>query len=301
MKPRHPTVISKKPEVQPDRVKRSVRHPGGAKPLGQPTRGKTARNRLRQVDHFMLLYDPGLLTRRDGDFEDALFVDLGYGEEPFTALESADRFRRINPALKVLGVEIDAERVARAQACSDGSTFFRLGGFNLPLLPGENVRAIRAFNVLRQYDEADVLPAWECLAQYVLPGGLLVEGTSTPSGGLWAANVLRRLEPGADPWRREALVFFTNFKPGFDPGEFQTILPKNYIHRVVPGQPVFDFFAAWKAAAAETSAMQTWGLRQWYIAAAEALARRGYRINLRKKWLSKGWMIWEEPEPRGRA
>ncbi len=273
MKPTHPLTIPKKPQ-------------------GQPTRGKTARNRLRQVDHFMLLYDPNLLTRRDGSFNEALFVDVGYGEEPFTALESAERFRRLNPALKILGVEIDPERVARAQPYADADTFFRLGGFNLPLEARESVRAIRAFNVLRQYEEADVAPAWERMARGVLPGGLLVEGTSNPTGGIWAANVLRRLEVG---WEREALVFFTNFSLGFDPTEFQTILPKNYIHRIVPGQPIFDFFAAWKAAVAETSAMQTWGLRQWSIAAAEALARRGYRINLRRKWLSKGWMIWETP------
>ena len=243
----------------------------------------------------MLLYDPGLLTRGDGAFADALFVDVGYGEEPITALESAARFRRLNANLRVLGVEIDAERVARAQPYTDDQTFFRMGGFNLPLEAGESVRAMRAFNVLRQYEEADVLPAWERMARYVLPGGLLLEGTSNPTGGIWAANVLRRTEDQRLPWHREALVFFTNFSMGFDPVEFQTILPKNYIHRVVPGEPVFDFFSAWKAAAAETSALQTWGPRQWYIAAAEALSRRGYHINLRRKWLSKGWMIWEEP------
>jgi SAM-dependent methyltransferase len=258
------------------------------KPQGQVTRGKTARNRLRQVDNFLLLYEPGLISHRDS----ALFVDLGYGAEAITSLESAERFRRLNPDLKVLGVEIDPERVAAAQPFADERTFFRLGGFNLPLLPGETVRAIRAFNVLRQYEEHDVLPAWEQMSRYVQPGGLLIEGTSNPSGAIWAANLLRRVEVG---WHKEALVFFTNFHLGFDPLEFQTILPKNYIHRVMSGEPIFDFFAAWKAAVAETSPMQTWGLRQWYVAAAEALARRGYKINLRRKWLSKGWLIWEEP------
>lgn len=265
------------------------------RPLGQLTRGKTTHNRLRQVDHFILRYDPGLLTRRDGDFANALFVDVGYGAEPFTTLESAERFRRLNPALKVLGVEIDPERVVRALSYADEQTFFRLGGFNLPLKPDERVRVMRAFNVLRQYDEPDVLPAWGHMARGVVPGGLLIEGTSNPTGGIWAANLLRRSEGGGPAWRQEALVFFTNFSLGFDPVEFQAILPKNLIHRVVPGEPVFDFFAAWRAAQAETSAMQTWGLRQWYIAAAESLARHGYRINLRRKWLSKGWLIWEQP------
>jgi hypothetical protein len=270
-----------------------ARHPLSIpkKPQGTVTRGKTARNRLRQVDNFMLLYEPGLLARRDP----SLFVDLGYGAEAVTTLESASRFRRLNPELNILGVEIEPERVAAALPFADARTFFRLGGFNLPLEPGETVRAIRAFNVLRQYSESEVEPAWDQLARYVQPGGLLVEGTSNPSGAIWAANLLRRKEGAPQGWHKEALVFFTNFHLGFDPLEFQTILPKNYIHRVVPGEVVYDFFSAWKAAAAETSPLQTWGLRQWFIAAAEALARRGYRVNLRRKWLSKGWMIWEQP------
>lgn len=262
------------------------------KPQGQVTRGKTARNRLRQVDNFLLLYEPGLLTRRDGDFAGALFVDLGYGAEAVTTLESAARFRRLNPALKVLGVEIEPERVAAALPFADDLTFFRLGGFNLPLQPGETVRAMRAFNVLRQYDENEVAPAWAELGRTMLPGGLLIEGTSNPSGAIWAANLLRRIEDG---WRQEALVFFTNFHLGFNPQDFQTILPKNYIHHVLPGEPIGDFFSDWKSACAEASAMQTWGLRQWFAASAEGLAKRGYRINLRSKWLAKGWMLWEDP------
>jgi SAM-dependent methyltransferase len=271
---------------------KSKPHPLAApkKPQGQVTRGKTARNRLRQVDHFLLLYDPGLLTRADGDFAEALFVDLGYGAEAVTTLESAERFRRLNPALKVLGVEIDPERVAAALPFADSRTFFRLGGFNLPLQPGETVRAMRAFNVLRQYEEGEVAPAWKQMARGVLPGGLLIEGTSNPTGAIWAANLLRR---GETDWSQEALIFFTNFHLGFDPELFQTILPKNYIHRVLPAEPIGEFFAAWKAAYAEASLTQAWGLRHWFVSAAEGLARRGYKINLRRNWLSKGWMIWE--------
>ncbi|MFM8322026.1 MAG: class I SAM-dependent methyltransferase, partial [Chloroflexota bacterium] len=107
------------------------------KPQGRPTRGKTAVNRLRQVDHFVLRYDPGLLTRWDGAYAGALVVDLGYGAEAVTTLEMGERFHRLNPRLPVLGVEIDPERVAAAQPFATPQIFFRLGGFNLPLLPGE--------------------------------------------------------------------------------------------------------------------------------------------------------------------
>src|SRR5215216_3046744 len=174
----HPRV-SKKPEGQP-----RSHHSPFAKRMGHPTRGKTASNRLRRVDNFILLYEPSLLTRTDGVLGDSMFVDLGYGFDARTTLESALRFRTVNPELKILGVEIDKERVENALPFADEKTFFRLGGFNLPLNEGEHVRFIRAFNVLRQYKEKDFAPAYERLAQYVLPGGLMIEGTSNPFGSI---------------------------------------------------------------------------------------------------------------------
>lgn len=260
------------------------------KPEGQPTRGKTASNRLRRVDNFILLYEPALLTRTDDLFADSLFVDLGYGFDARTTLESAARFRRVNPDLKILGVEIDKDRVEAALPFADDKTFFRLGGFNLPMKAGERVRLIRAFNVLRQYEEKDFAPAYERLAQYILPGGLMIEGTSNPFGSIWCANLVRKVESGA--WNFEALVFSTNFRLGFDVEEFQTILPKNFIHHVVQGEPIHDFFEAWKLSAKETIALKTYGAQQWFVAAAEALAQKGHRINLQKKFLAKGYLVW---------
>ena len=277
------------------------------KPEGQATRGKTASNRLRRVDNFILLYEPSLLTRTDDLFADSRFIDLGYGFDARTTLESAARFRRVNPNLKILGVEIDKERVEAALPFADDKTFFRLGGFNLPMKENEHVRLIRAFNVLRQYEEKDFAPAYERLAQYVLPGGLMIEGTSNPYGSIWCANVVRRtLESDSllsnsqkqasgvqNLWGFEALVFSTNFRLGFDVEEFQTILPKNLIHHVIKGEPIYDFFEAWKRSAKETSAMKAYGAKQWFVASAESLAQKGYRINLHRKFLSKGYMIWE--------
>ncbi|MFN3490861.1 MAG: class I SAM-dependent methyltransferase [Anaerolineales bacterium] len=261
------------------------------KPIGLLTRGKTANNRLRRVDNFILMYEPALLSS-GGMFADSLFVDLGYGAEPRTTLESAVRFRKVNPNLKILGVEIDKERVAAALPYADDKTFFRLGGFNLPLQENESVRLIRVFNVLRQYEEKDFMPAYERLLEYVLQNGLMIEGTSTPYGQLWAANLVRKAENGK--WKFEALVFSTNFHLGFDVEEFQTILPKNLIHRVIKGEPIYDFFEAWKQSAKATSSAKAFGVKQWFIACAEKLAEKGYTIDLKKKWLSKGWLIWHQ-------
>ncbi len=277
-----------------------VKHPLFAprKPQGQPTRGKTARNRLRRVDNFLLRYAPELIRREDGDYRRALVVDLGYGVEPYTTLEMARRLRRINPTLPVLGVEIDPERVAGAQSYVSEHTYFRLGGFNLPLQPSsqgmESVRLVRAFNVLRQYVEDDVADAWDRLGRYVLPGGLLIEGTSDPFGRVWTANLLRRTNvDGEDAWRSEGLIFSTNFRTGFDLSQFQAVLPKNYIHRMVSDQVIHEMFQAWQRAADDTRAFQAWGVRQWFVAAIERLAELGYPVRLTRRWWRHGYLMLE--------
>jgi len=260
------------------------------RPLGQPTRGKTAPNRLRRVDIFVLLYAADLLKQPPGQARRAFFVDLGYGAEAYTTLESAARFRAVNPRLDVLGVEIDAERVAAALPFADERTFFRLGGFNLPLEEGESVRLIRAFNVLRQYEETQVAAAWDEMARCLVSGGLIVEGTSDPFGRVWVANLLRKR---GGELAAEALVFGTNFRWGFEPGIFQPVLPKNYIHRMLPGEKIYDFMEAWKAAAARMIAFKTFGLRQWFAASAKELAAQGYTLETRTQYLEKGFLIWK--------
>lgn len=267
------------------------------RPVGQPTRGKTAGNRLRRVDVFLMLYDAHLLRREDGLFAGAWFVDLGYGAEPITTLESAARFRRINPLLPVMGVEIDPLRVAAAQPFADERTEFRLGGFNLPLRrleagQREQARVIRAFNVLRQYKEADVEPAWSEMAPAALPGALLIEGTSDPSGSLWVANVLRR-EASAPRWRLEALVFSTKLRAPFAPEVFQAVLPKNFIHRVQPGEMIYDFLEAWKQAAQVTVHERVWGHRRHFIAAGQTVRSHGFFVDTRRRWLARGYLLYD--------
>lgn len=268
-------------------------------PTARITRGKTARNRLRGSDHFLLHHDPGLLSRRDRAWADALCVDLGYGAEAHTTLEWARRLRRRAPHLHVLGVEIDPERVARARPFTDAHTTFREGGFDLPLQPHERVRLVRAFNVLRQYDEHEVGPIWSQLAAQLLPGGLLVDGTSCPYGRTWTACLVRRpVDTAGDAWHLEALVLGANLRTGFDPETAQTRLPKRYIHRMRAGEAVHGFFAAWKRAVRDTRGLAIWGERQWFAGAARALAAAGHDVVLRPRWLKQGWLVWRFPEGR---
>ncbi|MEM5774277.1 MAG: hypothetical protein AAGU05_04685, partial [Anaerolineaceae bacterium] len=221
--------------------------------------------------------------------------------EAFTTLESAERFHKIAPNLPVLGVEIDPERVQAALPYEDELTRFRLGGFHLPLQPGETVKIIRAFNVLRQYEEAQVPETHALLMDQLLPGGLLIEGTSDPFGRLWTANVLRKAGPAGEP-PQTGLLFSTNFqglKEGwFDPAIFQAVLSKNYIHRMLPGEPIHEFMQTWKMCARQTVSLRTLGLRQWFAETARCLAGQGYRVDVREKYLKLGYLFWVFSEDR---
>ena len=241
------------------------------------------------MDLFAKLYDPALLSRSDGLYKDGLFVDVGYGAHPFTVLESAYHLRQLNPDLPVLGVEIDPARVEEARPYATDSIQFRLGGFNVPLEPGETVRLIRAFNVLRQYDETAVSESHQQMGSNLLPDGLLIEGTSTPFGDLWVANVLRRKNDRVD---LEALAFSTNFRTEFEPSLLQPVLPKNFIHRMTPDEPIFVFMEGWKRAYQQALPHRQWGDKQLFRATAENLATAGFPVETHRKWLGKGFLIW---------
>ena len=257
------------------------------------TRGKTARNRLRRSDIFMLLTERSLIRMQDPPGVRSFYVDLGYGFEPFTTLETAERLRTVNPKLPVLGVEIDPERVKAALPFEDELTFFRLGGFNLPLQEGERVRLIRAFNVLRQYDESEWAEPIEQLGRQLIPGGMLLEGTSNPFGSVWTANVIRRSPAAPYPVIREGFLFSTNFHMGFEPDLFQPVLTKNYIHRMVPGEEIMEFMECWKTACRNLAPIRTYGLHALFCAAARELVKSGYHIDLRPRLLRRGFLYWK--------
>lgn len=214
------------------------------RPHGQPTRGKTAGNRLRRVDVYTVLAMPGLL--RGGS---PLAIDLGFGARPWTTLELADRWRRVNPELRVLGVEIDPDRVTEAlpHAMPPSVDFVR-GGFDLAsVLGSERARVVRCLNVLRQYDETAVAGALASVATALEPGGAVIEGTSNPSGRIVAFDVYRAGGDVAPALRHDALVFATNFRTPTEPAEFRTIAPKRLIHRMFDETPA-RFFSDWERA-----------------------------------------------------
>lgn len=257
------------------------------RPFGQPTRGKTALNRLRQVDVYVALTCRALLAEGA-----PLIVDLGYGAYPWTALEMADRLRPFNQRLRLLGIEIDPERVAAALPHAAPPLIdFRLGGFDLPAVLGaERARLIRAYNVLRQYDEDAVAPALAAMATGLEDGGMLIEGTCNPTGRITAFDVYRR---SASQLEHVALVFGTNFRAPVEPEDFRAILPKRLIHHA-RDPAVEAFFTAWQRA--YIAWRSAGGPRRAWVAAAGALrAEPAWRIQRRLGLIRRGFLALRTP------
>ncbi|RZS87613.1 hypothetical protein EV189_3047 [Motilibacter rhizosphaerae] len=239
--------------------------PRPARPVGTPTRGTTAPNRLRRVDRW-LVATHGRLLRTCAD---PLVVDLGYGETGVTPLELWTRVRAVRPDARVVGVEIDPARVAAAAPLARPGLEFVRGGFELPVA-GDPV-VVRALNVLRQYAEDEVPAAWQRLLDRLAPEGIVVEGTCDELGRLGGWVTLDRTGP-------RTLTLAARLAGLERPSVLAERLPKALIHRNVPGERVHallaDLDAGWDAAAAYAG----YGRRQRWVAAVEALARRGWPV-----------------------
>ncbi|MFF4271177.1 class I SAM-dependent methyltransferase [Streptomyces sp. NPDC001536] len=228
------------------------------RPVGTVTRGTTNPNRLRRMDRWIAATH-GAELRRAGD---PVAVDLGYGAAPWTAVELLERIRSVAPRARVVGVEIEPARVAAAKPYEREGLEFRHGGFEVPVQPRPVL--IRAANVLRQYEEAEVAEVWARLCARLAPGGLLIEGTCDEIGRrhVWVAL-------GAEGPR--TVTFATRLGSLERPSDLAERLPKALIHRNVPGEPVHaflrDFDRAWAAAAPYAS----YGARQRWIRAVRDL------------------------------
>ena len=258
-------------------------HAGSKKPLGLPTRGKTAPNRLRPTDTYLALCHAEFVRTLPG-----LFVDLGYGETPQTTLESTARLRRLNPDAQILGVEIDPLRVAAAQPAAGPGLEFRLGGFNLPLRPGEQAAVIRAMNVLRQYPESEYDPSIGILTQFLCEEGLLLEGTSDPLGRWMAFNAYRRV---LGKTVSDGLVFAVRLRHPFAPRELQAVLPKNLIHHAEPGSALDGFFGDWERCWRRAFRRAPDDPRHCFrLAALDLAADFGYPVDRRSILLGRGFL-----------
>ncbi|WP_436492612.1 class I SAM-dependent methyltransferase [Actinokineospora sp. HUAS TT18] len=246
---------------------------GRARALGAPTRGTTNPNRLRRVDRW-LVGSADVQSVLEAA-EDPLVVDLGYGATPVTTVEMAARLRAVRPDVRVLGLEIDPERVAAAKPAADPPLLdFRRGGFELA---GTRPTLLRAFNVLRQYTEAESASSWATMLERLAPGGLLVEGTCDEIGRRCCWITL-----DADGPR----TFTISCLPaGIErPSDVAERLPKALIHRNIPGERVHAFLAALDAHWATAAAFAPFGPRARWVETIRLLAADWPVLDNRRRW-----------------
>ena len=233
--------------------------------MGLITRGTTAPNRLRRCDRWLT----GPQAWRLRTTVRPVVVDLGYGRHPVTAVELHRRLRAVRGDTEVVGVEIEPARVTDALPLQRPGLSFVRGGFEIPVA-GE-VQVVRAFNVLRQYDETQVADAWSRMQSRLAPDGLLVDGTCDEIGRVASWVALDADEP-------LSLTVSLRLTDLSAPSIVAERLPKVLIHRNVPGERVHAYLAALDEAWEHASPLSAYGARQRFITAVRALRDAGWPV-----------------------
>lgn len=263
-------------------------------PIGSITRGTTGTNRLRRIDRWIAQL--AVLHRAT----EPLVVDLGYGASATTSLELHQRLSRVRADVQVLGIEIDPARVKLASASAVPGVSFRLGGFEVPTAGNRPATVIRAFNVLRQYDESAVLDAWKLVVSRLEPGGVLVEGTCNEVG-----RVASWVDVAADGPQSLTislrLADLTGPADGGGPSIVAERLPKVLIHRNVPGERIHAFLIELDRQWQIHAPLSVYGPSQRWIATAESLLGLGWPVlGSKARWkLGELTIAWSAIAPNG--
>jgi hypothetical protein len=241
-------------------------------PVGQLTRGTTGHNRLRRCDRW-LVHSPRVRTALQSA-TDPLVVDLGYGALPVTTLELASRLRTVRIDVRVIGLEIDPQRVVLPQ----GGVEFGLGGFELA---GHRPVLVRAFNVLRQYAEDAVDEAWSLMRARLAPGGLIVDGTCDEIGRRCGWVLLDGVGPVSLTLACDPFAFG-------QPSDLDERLPKVLIHHNVSGQPIHALLTEADHAWASVAGHGVFGPRERWRAMLNLLRDNGWPVEPPRRRLRDG-------------
>ena len=203
---------------------------------------------------------------------DPLVVDLGYGASPHTTLELADRLAANKPGLRVIGIEIDPERVAIAQTSATDRVSFIRGGFEIPLQNDQPADVIRAFNVLRQYDETEVAEIWARVQRRLSPNGIFLDGTCDEIGRVatWVSLGVSGPETFTVALRLAELE---------SPSIAAERLVKALIHRNVTGEAIHRFLTELDRHWAVAAPLQVYSPSQRWIATVRAMKDSGWPIH----------------------
>ena len=257
-------------------------------PIGSITRGTTGTNRLRRIDRWIA----NLPAFRRSPAP--LVVDLGFGASATTTLELHQRLALVRAGVQLVGIEIDPARVAHASASARDGVSFRVGGFEVPLADGRRATVIRALNVLRQYDESEVLAQWRRMTDRLEPGGVLVEGTCNEVGRVASWVDVTAAGP-------VSLTISLRLAELAKPSIVAERLPKVLIHRNVPGERVHallvDLDRHWQL----NAALATYAPSQRFIATVRGLAGDGWPVlGTKARWrLGEVSIAWDAVAPLG--
>lgn len=246
------------------------------KPVGAITRGTTNPNRLRRIDRYLTQISALRNT------ENLLAVDLGYGKTPVTAVELLSRLGKISPRVRVLGIEIDPERVAEAKPLEHERLRFIHGGFEIPIPDGfsdrKDVDLIRALNVLRQYSESEVQAAWETMQSRLSETGLIIEGTSDEIGRVASWVTLNKYQP-------RTFTISLRLQGLEKPSKVAERLPKVLIHKNTPGNSIHAYLTELDRQWEKAAGFGAFGSAQRFIQVAKSMVQAGWPIeNKPKRW-----------------
>ncbi|MET1086048.1 MAG: class I SAM-dependent methyltransferase [Arthrobacter sp.] len=258
------------------------------RPVGNVTRGTTNPNRMRRLDRWLT----GPQAWRLRSAASPLVVDLGYGATPATAVELFERLSAVRPDVQVRGIEIEPHRVRAALPLQRPGLSFHVGGFEIPV-PGRPV-LVRAFNVLRQYEEADVAGIWRLVQDRLAKDGLFIDGTCDEIGRRVAWVAL-------DAERPLSLSISVRFGSFALPSDVAERLPKALIHRNVPGEPVHALMQAMDRAWLESAPLAAFGNRQRWQSMCRRLREAGWPVqDGPARWrLGELTVDWEAVAPLG--
>jgi hypothetical protein len=172
------------------------------------------------LDAWLPHFAPELLDGRGA------LVDVGFGESPVTTEEWA----RSVPGVRVVGID--------QRAAESNEVELHVGSFE-DVKKFAPVAVVRAMNVLRSYQAHEVAPARALMFDALIPGGLLIEGSSDTDGHVLVVSLSRG--------ERGELLFHTDFTRGFSPWLFRDWLPRDLRRSVKPGTAVHTLFTDWSA------------------------------------------------------
>jgi hypothetical protein len=257
-------------------------------PIGSITRGTTGTNRLRRIDRWIATHQ---VLRRTTD---PLVVDLGYGASATTSLELHQRLAKVRPDVEVIGIEIDPARVRLASLSAKPGVSFRMGGFEVPLPDGRTATVIRALNVLRQYDESQVLENWHRMVARLQPGGVLVEGTCNEVGRVCSWVDVTAGGP-------QSFTISLRLAELEKPSIVAERLPKVLIHRNVHGERIHALLVDLDRHWQYNAGLATYSPSQRWIATVRGLVSDGWPVRgTASRWkLGELTLDWAAVEPLG--